>query len=111
MSVEGSVRERCQLLTRMSEVKRCTVRLNASLAEMHTTFCDSDFKPALPLTAALLRLASKNSASKNFAEILPRFISKHASHEANNRIFLTATLVFIGLFRRMKLVQARPWGS
>jgi len=48
---------------------------------------------------------------RDFAEILPRFISKHASHEAYNHIFLTATLVFIGLFRRMKLVQARPWGS
>ena len=106
MSVEGKREERCQLLTRMSEVKRCTVRLNASLAEVHTTFYDSDFKPALPLTAAQLRFASQT-----FAEILPRFISKHASHEAYNHIFLTATLVFIGLFRRMKLVQARPWGS
>jgi hypothetical protein len=52
----------------MSEVKHCTVRLKASLAEMHTTFYDSDFKPALSLTAAWPRLASKN-----FAEILPRF--------------------------------------
>ena len=64
----------------------------------------------------ILNLASVNCciasfASKNFAEILPRFILKHASHEAYNYIFLTATLVFIGLFRRMKLVQARPWGS
>ena len=89
-----------------SEVKCCTVPLNAWLDEMHITFLDRDFKPGLPLTAAwpLLTL-------KTFAEILPRFISKHASHEANNRIFLTATLVFIGLFRRMKLVQARPWDS
>ena len=106
MSVEGKREERCQLLTRMSEVKCCTVRLNAWLDETHITFGDRDFEPGLPLTAAWPRLASKN-----FAEILPRFISKHASHEANNHIFLTATLVFIGLFRRMKLVQARPWDS
>jgi hypothetical protein len=38
MSVEGKREERCQLPTRMSEVKCCTVRLNAWLDEMHITF-------------------------------------------------------------------------